>query len=186
MKKQIAIWTTVILLGAVVVYTLVRLPGDTSVPQSPPDFSLSRGPTGMVDGSASYFFSYNDSVGSPIPPDQLIATIQSYLRSQGDENLKVVRLREFVWVYQAEIVERSTGRNAFGLMISKYTGQISPKAGPNIFWNTRYGSKIAEVGGGYGMVGRLLPLPPQQEIALAEEAARQIAASAIKEVDSTL
>ena len=187
MKKQIAIWITVaLLLGAAIIYAVGRLPGSTLASQGLSDYSLSRGTVGMVNGATSDFFSYNDSTGSIIPPDELVVIVRRYLNAQGDSGLSVARLREFLWVYQAEIVESSTGRYAFGLMIDKYTGQISPKAGPNIFWNTEYGPRIAEIGGGYGMIGRLLPRQSQQETNLSEADARQIAASAIAEVDGAL
>ncbi|MCO6452630.1 MAG: hypothetical protein J5I90_17750 [Caldilineales bacterium] len=186
MKKQIAFWTTIILLGATVLYAIVRESESMQTPQGPPAYSLSQGPVGMVSGGASYFFSYNDSMGSPIPADDLVPIIRSYLETQGDNDLSVARVREFRWVYQAEIVENSTGRYAFGLMIGKETGQVTPKAGPNIFWNTKYGSRIAEIGGGYGMIGRLLPQQLQSVTGLSEREARQLAATAVKDVDAGL
>ena len=117
---------------------------------------------------------------------ELVATIQRYLARLGDPDLTLTRLREFHWAYQAEVVERSTGRYAFGLMIGKDTAQISPKAGPNLFWNTKYGSMIAEVGGGYGMVGRMLAQNPAGDMRLSQAEARSIAEKAVAEAGSNL
>ncbi len=78
------------------------------------------------------------------------------------------------------MIEWSTGRHAFGLMVSKAQVWISPKAGPNVFWNAKYGSGVAEVGGGYGMLGRLLPEGPVEEPAVSATAARSIAEEAVK------
>lgn len=71
-------------------------------------------------------------------------------------------------------------------MVGKSTLQISPKAGPNVFWNTKYGPMIAEIGGGYGMLGRLLPDMPAVEMALTEAEARDIAQKAAKALDAGL
>ncbi len=100
--------------------------------------------------------------------------------------LIVARLREFTYAYQVEVAERSTGRHVFDLMLGKGTLQNSPKAGPNIFWNTKYGSMIAEVGGGYGMLGRVLSREPSNDMSLTEPMARATAEEAIEGLDADL
>ena len=138
----------------------------------------------MIGGGAGY--AYDFYVNGLVPTEDVVVAVQHHLDQQGNPDLVLARLREFTWSYQAEVVERSTGRHAYGLMVSKATAQISPKAGPNLFWNTRYGSMIAEVGGGYGMVGRLLPEAPVDEMPLAESKARTIAQGAVKELEADL
>jgi hypothetical protein len=112
--------------------------------------------------------------------------IQRYLDQRGDADLPVTRLREFCWAYQAEIVERSTDRHAFGLMVGISTGQISPKAGPNVFWNTAYGSQIDEVGGDNGMLGRLISQESSSEMPLSGSKARNLAMESVKRYDDAL
>ena len=178
MKRQIVLWTAAVVLFGAVLFALGRLSGGAPAPQSPPAYSLSPGVEGMVSGGYIYGFSPSDA----LPAEELVAEVQRYLDRQADPDLALARLREFTWAYQADVVERSTGRYAFGLMVGKATAQISPKAGPNLFWNTKYGSMIAEVGGGYGMLGRLLPDVSVGEIPLAEPEARNTAEEAVKEL----
>ena len=143
----------------------------------------------MTSGSAGYFMDGDTSyvyTSTSVPTEELVATVQEYLDRLGNADLSLVRLREFRWAYQGDVVERSTGRYAFGLMIGKGTSQISPKAGPNLFWNTKYGSMIAEVGGGYGMVGRMLTQEPAGDMAITQAQARSIAEKAVAEIGSNL
>lgn len=184
MKRQIVLWTAGIVLFGAALFAIGRLTVRGAVPQGPPAYSLSPGATGMISGGTGYFYDFSATDTAPI--EDLVAEVQRYLDRQGNPDLAVARLREFTTVYQAEVIERSTGRHAFGLMLGKGTLQISPKAGPNLFWNTKYGSLIAEVGGGYGMLGRLLPQAPANEMALSESEARSIAEKAVQEVDPGL
>lgn len=179
MKRQIVLWTAAVVLFGAVLFVLGRMSGGSPAPQSPPAYSLSPGVTGMVGGGYAY---YELSASDALPAEELVAEVRRYLDRQADPDLALARLREFTWAYQADVVERSTGRHAFGLMVGKATAQISPKAGPNLFWNTKYGSMIAEVGGGYGMLGRLLSHVSVGEMRLAEPEARSIAEKAMKEL----
>ncbi len=184
MKKQIVLWTAVIVLAGAGLFALGRVSVGGSAPQGPPAYSLSPGAVGMFGSGAGYVYDFSTS--DPVPTEDLGAEIQRYLDRQGNPDLALARLREFSRAYQAEVVERSTGRHTFGLMVGKSTLQISPKAGPNLFWNTKYGSMIAEVGGGYGMLGRLLPEVPVGEMSLAGSEARNIAQEAVKGLDASL
>ena len=73
-------------------------------------------------------------------------------------------------------------------MVSKATSQVSPKAGPNVFWNTKYGLLTGEIGGGYGMLGRMLPFDvgDKDEMTMTEQEARSIAEKAVRGVDARL
>ena len=182
MKKQIAIWTLVIVLVGGGLFVLSRLSTSASTSQSLPSYSLVPGPMGMT-GGAGY---YDISATGVISTDQVVAAVQRYLTSQNNPDLALARLREFRWAYQVEIVERSTGRHAYGLMVSAAAAQVSPKAGPNVFWNTKYGSLIAEIGGGYGMLGRMLSTDVSGEMTVTAQQARNIAEKAVKGLDASL
>lgn len=190
MKKQIILWTVGIILFGAVVFALGRLSGGGAASQTPPEYSLSPGGMGMISGGAGYFLgggtTMYDTSTIAAPAEELVAEVQQYLDRLDDPDLSLARLREFRWAYQAEVVERSTGRYAFGLMMAKGTSQISPKAGPNLFWNTKYGSMIAEVGGGYGMVGRMLSQNPAGDMSITQAEARSIAEKAVAEIGSNL
>jgi hypothetical protein len=194
MKTQIFLWTAGFILFGAAIFALGFLSrgGVTSASQQTlPEYSLSPGGMGMTSGSAGYFmgvdtgYSYDISTIA-VPTEELVTTVQQYLDRLDNPDLSLARLREFRWAYQAEVVERSTGRHAFGLMIAKGTSQISPKAGPNLFWNTKYGSMIAEVGGGYGMVGRMLAQNPVGDTPITQAEARSIAQEGLTEVGSDL
>jgi len=190
MKTQIILWTAGIILFGAAIFALGYLSRGGATSTAPPEFSLSPGGMGMTSGGAGYFLGGDTSGYGPstiaVPTEELVAEVQQYLDRLDNPDLSLARLREFRWAYQAEVVERSTGRHAFGLMIGKGTSQISPKAGPNLFWNTKYGSMVAEVGGGYGMVGRMLTQEPAGDMAITQAQARSIAEKAVAEVGPNL
>ena len=41
--------------------------------------------------------------------------------------------------FYVQVSEKSTGTDAFELLMNKYTGNIYPELGPNMMWNTKYG-----------------------------------------------
>ncbi len=184
MKRETVVWAVGIVLAVIGLYGLIRLSGSGPDPHSPAIYSLSPGAVGMLSNGDSY--AYDFASFEPVPTEKMMTVVQRYLDQQGNPDLTVTRLREFSRSYQADVVERSTGRHAFGIMLNKDTLQVSPKAGPNLFWNTKYGSLIAEVGGGYGMRGRLLPEAPQGEMSLTESEAQRIAQNAVQELDAKL
>lgn len=189
MKSPIGTWTLVWTVVAVLIggglVVLGRQPGATPAPQRLPSYSLALGSMGMAGGGGS---PYDLLVTDRVPANQAVAEVKRYLDRQGNSDLVLARLREFRWTYQAEIVERSTGRHAFGLMVRRATARISPKAGPNVFWNTKYGLLTGEIGGGYGMLGRLLPFDTgnKEKMAVTEHEARSVAERALKGVDARL
>ena len=138
MKTQTVLWIVVVILisalAGVAVFGLSRLPSREAASEGPAAFSLSPGPISMAGPGAGYVFDYTQ-VG-PVSTERLTATVESFLDQQDNPDLALATLREFRLAYAADIVEKSTGNNAFGLMIGKATQQISPKAGPNVFWNT--------------------------------------------------
>ena len=188
MSRKNVLWTiflaAIVVLFGVGVFFLGRSSRESaeSATQGPPGYSLGPGGFGMVGGGTDYV--QNFSAVESVPTEQLIAEIREYLDQQGNSDLALASLREFTFAYQAEVIERSTGRHAFGLMVGKAQARISPKAGPNVFWNTRYGPRVAEVGGGYGMLGRLLPEGPVDETAVSATEARSIAEEAVDGLDA--
>ncbi len=185
MNKKIVYWGIGIALFGAVLFALGRI--SSSLPRSaqegPPSFSLSPGGLGMVSGGAGY--SYELSTGI-LPTQQVVDEVRGYIDSLGNPDFALFRLREFTWAYQAEVIEKSTGLHAFDLMVSKSNAQVSPKAGPNLFWNTKYGFMIAAVGGGYGMLGRMVDLQSSSEIAVDKNEAQSIVEKALVEIGADL
>ncbi|MDF1499707.1 MAG: hypothetical protein P1P76_04470 [Anaerolineales bacterium] len=148
-------------------------------------YSLAEGSMGMFGASGGYLYGFD--VSSPTPREEVVNAVRIFLDRWDNPDLQIGRTREFKFAYRVDVIERSTGRFAFGLMFGKATWQVSPEAGPNILWNTKYGTSIAEVGGGYGMIGRMLttrdtdaPMP------ITEKSAREIAIRAVDEFGEDL
>lgn len=186
MRRQLFYWSAGLILFGGVVFSLVRFFGGEITPRGLPAYSLSPGFIGMISGGSGYVYGYDSLASEYANTDELIAAVQRYLDRQNNPDLVLARLREFRWAYLAEVVESSTGRNAFGMMVGKSSAQISPEAGPNLFWNTKFGSMIAEIGGGYGMLGRLLPEDPMSEMSLTKLEAERIAKNSLIELGTSL
>jgi hypothetical protein len=185
--RRIVTAVVIIVLIAAGMFLLGRVSVDTTPPGSPSTraYSLAEGSMGMFGASGGYLYGFD--VSNPTPREQVVNAVRVFLDRWQNPDLQISRIREFEFAYQVDVIERSTGRFAFGLMFGKATWQVSPEAGPNIFWNTKYGTSIAEVGGGYGMIGRMLttrdsdaPMP------ITLESAREIAQIAIDDVSEDL
>lgn len=173
---QNPLWIIVAMLIVLVVFAFGFLAAeDVAAKNPPPVYSLSAGAVGMIAGPGYV----SDGANFQMPEELVTDAVQRYLERQGDPDLAVTRRLEFYSAYQLDVIEQSSGRYAFGLMVGKDSGQVSPKAGPNIFWNIKYGAQLGEIGGGYGMVGHLTSSTVPDEMPLAESEARSLAASSI-------
>ena len=71
--------------------------------------------------------------------DQAAEAAQKYLALFGNLDLVPARIVDFTNHFQATVRERSTGANAFTLLIDKFTtGSVCWEPGPNMMWNTKY------------------------------------------------
>ncbi len=100
--------------------------------------------SGMMGGCGNmmgYGYPGNDTGAnaSPITIDQAKDSVEQYLSSTGNNDLKLTEVMEFSNNFYAEVAEKSTGIHAFELIVDKYTGRITPEMGPNMMWNTKYG-----------------------------------------------
>lgn len=188
MKKEAILLAVGIALVGVAAFALGNLSsGSSDGNGSPAAFSLSPGIQGMIGDSGYYYDLYSETeAGAVLTTDEIVSRIQDYVEQQNNPNLAVARLHEFNLAYQAEVVERDTGLHAFDLMVTKGVSRTSPATGPNILWNTKYGPTIAEIGGGYGMLGRILAQPAPDDMRLNEAETRDIAEVAINDMDASL
>ena len=53
--------------------------------------------------------------------------------------LKVAEIMEFQNNFYVRVQEKTTGINAFELLVDRYAGRVTPEPGPNMMWNTKYG-----------------------------------------------
>jgi len=111
--------------------------------------------------------------------DQAIEVVQRCLASLGNPDLVLAEVMEFAYNFYAEVRERSTGIGAFELLVDKYTGAVYPEPGPNMMWNTKYGTMMGcpmmGPGMGMGMIGTFraptaqMPVTPEQAKAYAQQ-----------------
>lgn len=88
---------------------------------------------------------------------------QNYVTSTGNPDLKVKQIEEYQANYYVQVNEKSTGNGAFELLINKYTGSIYPEMGPNMMWNTKYGTMRSGILGGiYGTPTATMPVTAAQ------------------------
>lgn len=149
---------------------------------SPDIFSFSPGAVGMITGPGYV----TNGATFELPNEMVVDAVQAYVEQYGNQDLTVARQLEFSLAYQVELIEQSSGRYAFSLMVGKDSGQVSPKAGPNLLWNTRYGPALAEVGGGYGMAGRLVNQTSTDKMSLPESEAHGLATLSTRAIDEGL
>jgi len=74
--------------------------------------------------------------------------VEQYVEALGYPNLEIAEVMEFERNFYAIVRETDTGIGAMELLVDKWTGDAGPEMGPNMMWNTRYGTH------GRGMMGR--------------------------------
>jgi hypothetical protein len=100
----------------------------------------------------------NPANAQPITFNQAVETVQQYLKSYNNVDLKLAEVMEFDNNFYALVNDKGTGAGAFELLVNRYTGFVSPEPGPNMMWNTQYGHMAGfdgMMGGFGGMMGRL-------------------------------
>ena len=129
------------------------------------------------------------STAKRLAPDQVEARVSDYLGNFSDsEDLVVLEIMEFEENFYAEIQEKSTGINAFELLIDPYSGNVWPEFGPNMMWNTKYGMM------GGGMMGMMdgydwnqeSPVEPSADMPVKPEDAVKYAQQYLDSQDTSL
>lgn len=93
------------------------------------------GPGGMMGGSSAY-----NPDAKQITIDDAAEATERYLSAYYGQDLVLKEVMDFAWNFYAEVEEEDTGIHAMEFIIDKYTGQVSPEMGPNMMWNTKYGT----------------------------------------------
>jgi hypothetical protein len=70
--------------------------------------------------------------------EQVEDAVLQYLAGIGSE-YRIEEIMEFSNHFYVMVQERSTGINAFELLVDRFTGRISFEPGPNMMWNQKYG-----------------------------------------------
>jgi len=96
--------------------------------------------TGMFGGGMMqpYLNQSPNSSATRITLDQAVEKVNSAVSSLGSD-LSVAEVMEFERNFYAVVIEKSTGRGAFELLVDPYSGAVSNEIGPNMMWNLKYG-----------------------------------------------
>jgi len=77
--------------------------------------------------------------GQRLTSDQAMKAATNALATRNNPDLQVAEMLEFEDAFYVRVAERSTGINAFELLVHPYTGVTRQEAGPSTIWNTKYG-----------------------------------------------
>ena len=111
-------------------------------------------PNGQLYGSPRGRYDYGWGMGGMMQPnegrnlnpsgtrltlDEAVTRVESAVSSMGSD-FQVAEVMEFQRNFYAVVVEKSTGRGAFELLLDPYSGTISYEPGPDMMWNQKYGA----------------------------------------------
>ena len=95
---------------------------------------------GMRDDSWTLpWMQFGAAQGQRLTGDQAMKAATNALATRNNPDLQVAEMLEFEDAFYVRVAERSTGINAFELLIHPYTGVTRQEAGPSTIWNTKYG-----------------------------------------------
>ncbi|MCL4507718.1 MAG: hypothetical protein M1434_08725 [Chloroflexi bacterium] len=104
----------------------------------------------------------------PLTVDQTTAAVNGYLASLNNPDLALGEVMIFDNNSYARIVEKSTGRSAFELLVNPATQAVTPEPGPNMMWNAKYSPMSGMMGGFLGAVTTAMPLSASDALKTAQ------------------
>ena len=137
----------------------------TMGPWNAPDQGFGFGPCGPMGGPGWGWGGTAPLSGTNrISLDQAVEAAKQFVAASGYTDLEVTDPMEFTYNFYVQVREKSTGINAFELLVNPYTGRVFPEPGPNMMWNTKYGH-----------MGRWWGGQPTATMAVDPETAKQVA-----------
>ncbi len=89
--------------------------------------------------------------GKPISSADASQRMESFARNFG-KNIKVEDFMAFSGNYYSVLKDLSSNQSLAEVLVDRYSGTILPEPGPNMMWNTRYGSgRTGTEGTGYDL-----------------------------------
>ena len=164
-------------------------------------YQSTRGPGMMdqrMDPDMRWNYSTPEYTEEALTFDQAEILAKQYLGSLNNPDLEIKEIMEFEYNFYIISFEESTGIGAFEMLIWKKSpsdmggmmgqgmmvGQLMPEPGPNMMWNTQYGSMMGQLGdmmsgntmGGGMMDGGMMEQQQSTvEMSIAEDEAKSIA-----------
>ena len=114
------------------------------------------GPGGMMGGMMGGYgrggmmggYGYGNAPNAKaITLDQAVTNAQQYATAYNNADLKLVEVEEYASSFYGVVREKSTGTNAFQILVDKFSGAVYPEMGPNMMWNTKYSPMASMMGG---------------------------------------
>ncbi len=156
--------------AGIAVLMLVGMLGTTAWAQMGPPM---MGPGQMMGCRALWNMGFPQAP-TPLTIDQAVEVTQKYLILFGNPDLAAAKVIDFTNHFQATVKEKSTGANAFTLLIDKLTtGAVCFEPGPNMMWNTKY--QIMGWGHMHGPPWSWWPRVPTTQMPVTLEQAKQLA-----------
>lgn len=83
----------------------------------------------------------NQTQGERITIDQAVSAVETYLKNYSADttDLEVKEVMEFENNFYVMVIEKTSGKGAFELLVDPYTSVVCPEPGPNMMWNQKYG-----------------------------------------------
>jgi len=78
------------------------------------------------------------AISNPLSFDAAKNRAKQYVTQYFGEDLEIHEIMEFSNNFYVLIQEKSTGVNAFELLVDRYSGGVTPEPGPNMMWNSKY------------------------------------------------
>ncbi len=104
---------------------------------------------GMMVNSNSPFFT-----AKPLTLTEATDTLNTYLTSLNDANLKLDEVMIFDNQAYGRIIEKDSGIGVMEVLVDPTTKAVFPEMGPNMMWNLKYGMMSGF--GSYGMMGMMM------------------------------
>lgn len=113
---------------------------------------------------ASFFALGSNTPSNPINVERAKQSADQYVAGF-NLDLRVAEIEEYSYNFYVRVQERSTGINAFELLVDKSTGVVTREPGPDMMWNTKYGMM-----GGFGQAPTAdMPVSPEKAIEYAQK-----------------
>ncbi|MEM3448051.1 MAG: hypothetical protein QXP38_04110, partial [Nitrososphaerota archaeon] len=127
--------TAVILLSviAIVAFTSLILLSYSSITQEPYSNMI---PTMCM--AIGKIIGYQRSPSTPLTHREAVTIAEAYLKTLNNPDLTLGEFEEYSNNFYLSIIEKSSGRGAFELIIDRYSGRIHPEP-QSMMWNAKYG-----------------------------------------------
>jgi hypothetical protein len=128
-----------------------QIQSNTTAQPIRPNYPYQHGGPGCGNHAPYGYTAPGTAITSPINNTTANTIAQNFLTGLNNPDLAIAQVEEYSQNFYVQIREKSTGFGAFELIIDKNTGTLYPEMGPNMMWNTKYGSITTD-----GMMGGMM------------------------------